>query len=180
VLGVLPKDCRCSNAPVSLRNVNTSGENIPNNPAQRPLQLIDRRVRRSPLHSAHHPEKRLHSSMRRVPHVWTARVQGSSSHVGATATATTHTTYPPQLVAKIYNPVFFFFEETWCQDPSSCVTSASRGRLRRIGRSGPFRNISPGVILLRCNACRCRPCLYLHACGAAPPAHGPNKNKMTC
>src|SRR5713101_2456950 len=147
VLGVLPKDYRCSNAPVSLRNVNTSGENIPNNPAQRPLQLIDRRVRRSPLHSAHHLKKRLHSSMRRVPHVWNARDQDSRSHVGATAT--THTTYPPQLVAKIYNPVFFF-DETWCQDPFV---------LRDLGVSWEVEayrslDISPGVILLRCNACR--------------------------
>ena len=65
-------------------------------------------------------EKRLDSSMRRVPHVWTARVvQDSSSHAGAmtTTTTTTHTTYPPQLVAKIYDPVFFDDDETWNQDP---------------------------------------------------------------
>ena len=42
--------------------------------------------------------------MRRVPHVWTARVHGSSSHAGATAT--THTTYSPLPVAKIYDPFF--------------------------------------------------------------------------
>lgn len=62
-------------------------------------------------------DKRCDSSMRRVPHVWTARVQGSSSHVGARATTTTHTTYPPQLVAKIYDPVFFDDDETQWDDP---------------------------------------------------------------
>src|SRR6266849_4514139 len=53
--------------------------------------------------------------MCRVPRVWTARVQGSSSQVGATTT--THATYPPQLVAKIYDPVFFDDDETQCDDP---------------------------------------------------------------
>ena len=59
-------------------------------------------------------ENRLDSSTRRVPHVWTARVQGSSSQVGAT---TTPTTYPPSLVAKIYDPVFFDDGETEYDDP---------------------------------------------------------------
>ncbi len=54
-------------------------------------------------------EKRFDSSMCRVPHVWTARVQGSSLDAGVTTTmmTTIHTTYPPQLVAKIYDSVFF-------------------------------------------------------------------------
>jgi len=53
--------------------------------------------------------KRFDSSMCRVPHVWTARVQGSSLDAGVTTTmmTTIHTTYPPQLVAKIYDSVFF-------------------------------------------------------------------------
>ena len=61
-------------------------------------------------------EKRLESNMYRVSHVWTARVRGSSSHLGATTT-TTGTTYPPQLVAKIYDPAFFDDEESQSFDP---------------------------------------------------------------
>ena len=61
-------------------------------------------------------EKRLDSSMWRVPHVWTARVQGNSSHAGVTMT-TTHATYPPHLVAKIYDPVFFDDDDTRYDDP---------------------------------------------------------------
>ena len=61
-------------------------------------------------------EKRLDSSTRRVPHAWTARVKGSSSHAGAT-TSMTRTTYPPLLVAKIYDPVFFDDDETQWDDP---------------------------------------------------------------
>src|SRR5713226_1137821 len=65
-------------------------------------------------------EKRLDSSMCHVPHVWTAHVQGSSSGAGSTAMTTmtvTHTTYPPQLVAKIYDPVFFDNDKTEWDDP---------------------------------------------------------------
>ncbi|KAI0003707.1 hypothetical protein BJV74DRAFT_481281 [Russula compacta] len=62
-------------------------------------------------------EKRYDSSTGRVSHVWTARVQGSSSHAGATTTTMTHTTYPPLLVAKIYDPVFFDDDETEWYDP---------------------------------------------------------------
>ena len=61
-------------------------------------------------------EKRFDSSTHRVPHVWSARVQGSSSHAGA-MTTTTRTTYPPLLVAKIYDPVFFDDDETQWNDP---------------------------------------------------------------
>src|SRR5260370_8244210 len=60
-------------------------------------------------------ENRLDSSTRRVPHVWTARVQGSNSQVGAT---TTPTTYPPSLVPKIYTPPFFDSHQTACNNPS--------------------------------------------------------------
>jgi hypothetical protein len=60
-------------------------------------------------------ENQMNSSTRRVPHVWSARVRGSSSHVGATTT--THTTYPPSLIAKIYDPVFFDDGETMWDDP---------------------------------------------------------------
>ena len=59
-------------------------------------------------------EKRLASSMSRVPHVWTALVQGGTSHA---VTTTTDATYPPQLVAKIFDPVFFDDEETRWTDP---------------------------------------------------------------
>jgi hypothetical protein len=58
-------------------------------------------------------EKRLDSSMCGVAHVWTARVQGS----GSSPEGATHTTYPPQLVAKIYDPVFFDDDETMWDDP---------------------------------------------------------------
>ena len=47
-------------------------------------------------------EQRLLCSTHRVPHVWSAHVQDSSSPAGLT-----ETTYPPQLVAKIFDPVFF-------------------------------------------------------------------------
>ncbi|KAJ3552798.1 hypothetical protein NP233_g12790 [Leucocoprinus birnbaumii] len=50
-------------------------------------------------------EERMVSSMKRVPHVWMARVQGST------------TTYPSHLVAKIYDPVFFDDYETQWHDP---------------------------------------------------------------
>src|SRR5216684_2075843 len=64
-------------------------------------------------------ENRLDSSTRRVPHVWTARVQGSRLDAGVTTTTmtTTHTTYPQQLVANIYDPVFFDDDETQWDDP---------------------------------------------------------------
>ena len=62
-------------------------------------------------------EKRFDCSTRRVPHVWSARVQGSSSHEGAMTTTTTRTTYPPLLVAKIFDPVFFDDDETQWDDP---------------------------------------------------------------
>ncbi|EKM77004.1 hypothetical protein AGABI1DRAFT_130732 [Agaricus bisporus var. burnettii JB137-S8] len=49
-------------------------------------------------------EKRLNSSTRRIPHVWTAHVQGNTSQNGA-MTKTAETAYPPMLVAKIFDPV---------------------------------------------------------------------------
>ena len=50
-------------------------------------------------------EQRFFSSMHRVPHVWSAHVQDSSSPAGST-----EATYPPQLVAKIFDPVFFDYD----------------------------------------------------------------------
>ncbi|KAF7785178.1 hypothetical protein Agabi119p4_1343 [Agaricus bisporus var. burnettii] len=55
-------------------------------------------------------EKRLSTSTRRVPHVWTAHVRGKPSVNGET-TRTTETEYPPLLVAKIFDPVFFDGED---------------------------------------------------------------------
>ncbi|OBZ79753.1 hypothetical protein A0H81_01326 [Grifola frondosa] len=52
-------------------------------------------------------DKRLVSSMRRIPHVWTARVQGSS----------TDTVYPPVIVAKIYDPVYVDSADAEYADP---------------------------------------------------------------
>lgn len=46
-------------------------------------------------------EKRLCSSMSRVPHVWTAHVQHTSSLPGGPPSP-----YPPLLVAKIFDPTF--------------------------------------------------------------------------
>lgn len=81
-------------------------------------------------------EKRLESSTRRVPHVWSVHVQGSSSHGVAMTTTTTCTTYPPQLVAKIYDPVFFDDEETQWHDPfivrDFCVSNEIEA-YRRLG-----------------------------------------------
>ncbi|KAJ3566406.1 hypothetical protein NP233_g7032 [Leucocoprinus birnbaumii] len=50
-------------------------------------------------------ERRMDSSMSRVPHVWTARVLAGA------------TTYPSHLVAKIYDPVFSDDEEAGHDDP---------------------------------------------------------------
>ena len=47
-------------------------------------------------------EQRLLSSTHRVPHVWSAHIQDSSLPAG-----TTEATYSSQLVAKIFDPVFF-------------------------------------------------------------------------
>ena len=60
-------------------------------------------------------ERRLLSSIGRVPHVWTAHVQGGSPH--AESTPTESTVYPPLLVAKIYDPVFFDDDEAQWFDP---------------------------------------------------------------
>ena len=59
-------------------------------------------------------EKWLSLSMRRVPHVWTARVQSGSPNAGTT---TGLTTYPPLLIAKISDPVFFDDDEAQWSDP---------------------------------------------------------------
>ena len=84
-------------------------------------------------------EKRLDSSMCRVPHVWTARVQGSSSPVGTTTTTTTHTTYPPLLVAKIYDPVFFDDDETEWDDPFFLRDLAISCEVEAYRRLGPLQ-----------------------------------------
>ncbi|KAK0450284.1 uncharacterized protein EV420DRAFT_1646522 [Desarmillaria tabescens] len=52
-------------------------------------------------------DKRLLSSTRRIPHVWTAHVQDSSPN----------TRYPPTIVAKIYDPVYFDSGEAEFFDP---------------------------------------------------------------
>ena len=57
-------------------------------------------------------EQRLLCSTHRVPHVWSAHVQDSSSPAGST-----ETTYPPQLVAKIFDPVFFDSYDAEYTDP---------------------------------------------------------------
>ena len=59
-------------------------------------------------------EERFSLSMRRVPHVWSARVQSGSPNVGTT---TSPTTYPPLLIAKIFDPVFFDDDEAEWSDP---------------------------------------------------------------
>jgi hypothetical protein len=59
-------------------------------------------------------EKRFSLSMRRVPHVWSARVQSGSPNAGTT---TGLTTYPPLLIAKIFDPVFFDDDEAEWYDP---------------------------------------------------------------
>ena len=53
-------------------------------------------------------EERFSLSMRRVPHVWSARIQSGSPNAGTT---TGLTTYPPLLIAKIFDPVFFDDDE---------------------------------------------------------------------
>jgi hypothetical protein len=59
-------------------------------------------------------EKRLSLSMRHVPHVWSARIQNGSPNPGTTADLTT---YPPLLIAKIFDPVFFDDDEAEWYDP---------------------------------------------------------------
>jgi hypothetical protein len=82
-------------------------------------------------------EMRLDSSMNRVPHVWTARVRGSSSPAGATTTI--HTTYPPQLVAKIFDPVFFDDDETEWDDPFILRDLAVSSEAEAYRRLGPLQ-----------------------------------------
>ena len=82
-------------------------------------------------------EMRLDSSICRVPHVWTARVQGSSSPAGATTTI--HTTYPPQLVAKIFDPVFFNDDETMWDDPFILRDLAISSEVEAYRRLGPLQ-----------------------------------------
>ncbi|OBT40963.1 hypothetical protein VE00_09517 [Pseudogymnoascus sp. WSF 3629] len=82
-------------------------------------------------------EERLISSMRRVPHAWTARVQGSSLHIGAATM--THTTYPPQLVVKIYDPVFFDDDETQWDDPFYLRDLAISSEVEAYRRLGPLQ-----------------------------------------
>jgi hypothetical protein len=60
-------------------------------------------------------EKRLHSSMSRIPHVWTAHVHAHAP--AGTATTTKSTAYPPLLVAKIFDPVFIDDGEAEYADP---------------------------------------------------------------
>jgi serine/threonine protein kinase len=57
-------------------------------------------------------EQRLYSSMTRVPHVWTAHVQHTSSLPSGPPSA-----YPPLLVAKIFDPTFVDSEISDCTDP---------------------------------------------------------------
>jgi hypothetical protein len=59
-------------------------------------------------------ETRLSLSMRRIPHVWSARIQNGSPNSGANADPTT---YPRLLVAKIFDPVFFDDDEAMWYDP---------------------------------------------------------------
>ncbi|KAK0450281.1 uncharacterized protein EV420DRAFT_745843 [Desarmillaria tabescens] len=60
-----------------------------------------------PTHVSIILNKRLVSSTRRIPHVWTAHIQDSSSDVR----------YPLTMVAKIYDPVYFDSEEAEYIDP---------------------------------------------------------------
>jgi hypothetical protein len=57
-------------------------------------------------------EKRLYSSMTRVPHIWTAHVQHTSFISGSPPSA-----YPPLLVAKIFDPTFVDSEISDYTDP---------------------------------------------------------------
>ena len=59
-------------------------------------------------------EERFSLSMCRVPHVWSARVQSGSPNAGTT---TGLTMYPPLLIAKIFDPVFFDDNEAMWFDP---------------------------------------------------------------
>src|SRR6266849_8753500 len=95
--------------------------------------------------------------MCRVPRVWTARVQGSSSQVGATTT--THATYPPQLVAKIYDPVFFDDYETDCDDPFVLRDLSISCEVESYRRLGPLQ----GTKVLR---------FYGYFAAALPGQHG--------
>jgi len=57
-------------------------------------------------------ENRLVSSMGRIPHVWSARVQGS-----APTTRPGEAQYPPLLVVKLYDPTFYDDDEAEYADP---------------------------------------------------------------
>ncbi|KAK0200004.1 hypothetical protein DFS33DRAFT_212271 [Desarmillaria ectypa] len=71
-------------------------------------------------------DKRLVSSTRRIPHVWTAHVQASSSNIR----------YPSIMVAKIYDPVYFDSEEAEYIDPFALLdltVSRETEAYRRLG-----------------------------------------------
>ena len=57
-------------------------------------------------------EQRLLCSTHCIPHVWSAHVQDSSS-----LARSTEATYPPQLIAKIFDPVFFNSYDAEYADP---------------------------------------------------------------
>ena len=57
-------------------------------------------------------KQRLLCSTHRVPHIWSAHVQDSSS-----LARSTEAMYPPQLIAKIFDPVFFDSYDAEYADP---------------------------------------------------------------
>jgi hypothetical protein len=76
-----------------------------------------------------------------VPHVWAVRVQSSSLDAGVTTTTmtTTHTTDPPQLMAKIYDPVLFEDDETQWDDPFVLHDLAVSCEVEAYQRLGPLQ-----------------------------------------
>ena len=85
-------------------------------------------------------EKRLASSMSRVPHVWTALVQGGISHALTSVAATmTEAKYPPLLVAKIFDPVFFDDEETLWTDPFAIRDHSLAAEVESYRRLAPLQ-----------------------------------------
>ena len=75
--------------------------------------------------------------MSRVPHVWTARVQGADS--SSSSSPAVATTYPPQLVAKIYDPVFFDDDETQWVDPFALRDLTISCEVEAYRRLGPLQ-----------------------------------------
>ena len=147
--------------PTSTRSTYEDGQPSPTQLSERYNKSIAERVTlpSTPPAVSITLEKRFDSSTRRVPHVWSARVQGSSSHAAAMTTTITTTAYPPRLVAKIYDPVFFDDDETQWADPFVLRDLSVSCEVEAYQRLGPLQGTKV-------------PWFYGYFAAALPAQHG--------